>query len=86
MYNISQRSKKAYFINQTKFFIWDKVPMIHKFVFEIVDYTLCNIVQVDQLFEGKVFVFRDDFCQVLSVLPSRSHADAVSTSLYRSSL
>ncbi|RIA79498.1 PIF1-like helicase-domain-containing protein [Glomus cerebriforme] len=36
-YNISQRSKEACLINMMKLFIWDEVPMMHKFAFEAVD-------------------------------------------------
>jgi len=60
--------------------------MIHKFAFEAIDRTFCDITQVDELFEGKIFVFDDDFCQVLPVIPHASCADVISASLLRSHL
>ncbi len=60
--NISWRSKEARLINMAKLFVWDKALMIHKFAFEAVDWTFCDITQIDELFGGKIFVFRDDFC------------------------
>lgn len=81
MCNISRRSKEAYLINKMKLFIWDKIPITYKFAFEAVDHILCDIVQIDKPFGEKVFVFGDDFCQVLSILPYGSCADIVSASL-----
>jgi len=60
--------------------------MIHKFTFEALDCTFCDITQVDKPFRGKVFVFGGDFRQVLTVIPCASRAEVVSLSLSHSSL
>src|SRR6266540_1348255 len=60
--------------------------MMHKFAFEAVDRTFRDITQIDELFGGKIFVFRGYFCQVLPVIPHGSRADIVSASLGRSSV
>jgi ATP-dependent DNA helicase PIF1 len=69
-----------------KLFILDEAPMIHKFAFEALDRTFHDIIQVDEPFGGKVFVFGGDFCQVLPVIPHASHAEVVSASLSHSYL
>ncbi|CAG8499766.1 1714_t:CDS:2 [Racocetra persica] len=48
--------------------------MVNKFTFEVLDQTFRDIVQVDRLFGGKVFVFGGDFHQILLVIPYASHA------------
>ena len=70
----------------SKLFIWDEASMIHKFAFEALDHTFCDITQVDKPFGSKVFVFRRDFCQVLSVIPHASRAEVVLSYLSHSSL
>src|SRR6266540_6398681 len=84
--NISRRSKKARLINITKLFIWDEALMIHKFAFEAVNRTFCNITQIDEPFGGKTFVFGGDFHQILPVIPRASRADVVSASLHQSDI
>ena len=60
--------------------------MMHKFAFEAIDQTFCDITQVDEPFRKKTFVFDGDFHQVLPIIPRASRADVVSASLYRLSV
>ena len=60
--------------------------MIHKFAFEALDQTFHDITQVDKFFEGKVFVFEEDFYQVLSIILCVSCAKVVSSYLSHLSL
>jgi hypothetical protein len=84
--NISRRSREAHLINAAKLFIWDEAPMLYRFAFEAVDRTFRDITCTDKPFDGKVFVFRSDFRQVLPVILHSLCANIVSASLTRSFL
>ena len=58
--------------------------MMHKFAFEAVDRTLCDITQIDKLFGGKIFIFGGDFHQILPVIPHATRSEIVSASLNQS--
>jgi hypothetical protein len=51
--NILRSNKEAYLINLAKLFIWDEAPMIHKFAFEVLNWTFYDITQVDKPFGVK---------------------------------
>jgi len=55
-------------------------------MFEAVNQILQDIIQIDEPFRKKTFIFEGDFCQILLVISYASYADIVSTSLYRSSV
>jgi hypothetical protein len=73
-------------IRQTKFILWDEVPMTNKLAFEAVDRTLHDLTDRNKPFGGIVFVMSGDFRQVLLVIPSGSHADIVFASIKNSYL
>ena len=66
--DISYQSELAELIRQTKLFIWDEAPMAHKFAFEAVDKTFRDLINIDKLFEGKIFILGRDFRQILPVV------------------
>ncbi|RIA95061.1 hypothetical protein C1645_817176 [Glomus cerebriforme] len=95
---IEYNSSEYFFIDRSggtgKTFLYNTIlaksdhmaSMMHKFAFEAIDQTLHDITQVDKPFGGKIFVFREDFHQILSVIPHATHADIVSASLSKSSI
>ena len=66
--NISYQSELAELIRQTELFIWDEVPMAHRFAFEAVDRTFRDLTNVDEPFGGKIFILGRDFRQILPVV------------------
>ena len=41
-----------------------------------------DLLLEEKLFEGKVIVFGEDFCQILSIVIKESHKDIVGSCLY----
>ncbi len=56
--------------------------MIYKFTIEAVDRIFHDIIQVNKPFGKKIFIFGNNFYQVLPVISYASHADAVLANLY----
>jgi hypothetical protein len=78
--------RKAYLI------IWDEASMMHCRVFEVVDRTLCDLMQLDdtqateKIFGGKTVVLGGDFRHILPIVPKGGQEDIVSASLPQSHL
>jgi ATP-dependent DNA helicase PIF1 len=85
-YYIYKLDDLAMLIRKTKFILWDEAPMTNKPTFEIVDRTLCDLIDKNEPFGGIVFVMLGDFRQVLPVIPQGSHANIVSASIKKSYL
>ncbi len=55
--------------------IWDEALMMHRRTFEAVDFTLRDLMQLDdaqateKIFGGKIVVLGGDFQQILPVVP-----------------
>jgi hypothetical protein len=45
--NITQRMKVAKLVRKADLIIWDEAPMMHHRTFEVVDRTLCDLMQLD---------------------------------------
>ncbi|XP_019433843.1 PREDICTED: ATP-dependent DNA helicase PIF1-like [Lupinus angustifolius] len=70
--NIHQGTKLVELLKQTKLIICDEALMTHKFCFEALDKSLCDIMGTTNgsiLFGGKVVVFGGDFRQILPMVP-----------------
>ncbi|CAN0905562.1 hypothetical protein LINGRAHAP2_LOCUS23751 [Linum grandiflorum] len=72
--------------------VWDEAPMIHRYSFEAVDKTLCDIMDTSltgpgyKPFGGKTVLLGGDFRQTLPVLPNGGREDNINASLPRSYL
>ncbi len=59
--------KVAELVRKTDFIIWDKAPMMHHRAFKAVDWTLNDLMQLDdaqateKIFGGKIVVLGGDF-------------------------
>ena len=84
--NISRQSDLAELIRQSSIIIWDEAPMLHRFVFECVHRTLCDLMQNERPFGGKVMLLGGDFRQILPVIRHGSQADIIESNLQRSFL
>jgi hypothetical protein len=90
--NITQQMKVAELVHKVNLIIWDEAPMMHCRAFEVVDWTLRDLMQLDdaqateKIFGGKIVVLGGDFRQILPVVPKGGREDIVSASLPRSHL
>ncbi|CAN0920583.1 ATP-dependent DNA helicase pif1 [Linum grandiflorum] len=70
--------------------IWDEAPMIHRLSFEVVDRTLCDIMNIPLFgsgykpFGGKTVIFGGDFRQTLPVITDGGRSDTINASLAKS--
>ena len=84
--NISRPSELAALIRQTSLIIWDEAPMLHRYVFECVHRTLCDLFKNTKAFGGIVVLLGGDFRQVLPVIRHGSQAEIIESNLKRSFL
>jgi hypothetical protein len=90
--NITQQMKVAELVRKVNLIIWDEAPMMHRQAFEVVDWTLRDLMQLDdaqatkKIFGGKTVVLGGDFGQILLIVPKGGREDIVSASLPRSHL
>jgi hypothetical protein len=46
-YNITQQMKVAELVRKADLIIWDEAPMMHRRTFKVIDWTLCDLMQLD---------------------------------------
>jgi hypothetical protein len=84
--------KVAKLVRKADMIIWDEASMMHRRAFEAVDWTLRDLMQLDdaqateKIFGGEIVVLGGDFRQILPVVPKGGREDIVSASLPRSHL
>jgi hypothetical protein len=84
--------KVAELVRKADLIIWDEASMMHHRIFEAVDHTLRDLMQlddahaIDRIFGGKIVVLGGDFRQILPVVPKGGREDIVNASLLRSHL
>ncbi len=65
--NITEQMKVAELVRKADLIIWDEAPMMHRRVFEAIDRTLRDLMQLDdahvteKIFGGKIVVLGGDF-------------------------
>lgn len=84
--NITPRSATAELIRRTKLIVWDEAPMSHRYLFDAVNRTLCDIMKNDKPFGGIVTLLAGDFRQILPVVRMGRRPDIVDAALSRSAL
>ncbi len=77
----------AELVRNADLIIWDEALMMHRQAFETVDWTLCDLMQLDdahaneKIFGGKTVVLGGDFRHILPVVPKGGQEDIVSALL-----
>ncbi|XP_010424538.1 PREDICTED: uncharacterized protein LOC104709662 [Camelina sativa] len=86
--SIDPRSELADLIKETSLIIWDEAPMMSRYSFESLDWSLYDIIcnPESKPFGGKVVVFGGDFRQVLPIIQGAGRAEIVLASLNSSYL
>ncbi|CAN1823382.1 ATP-dependent DNA helicase PIF1 [Linum perenne] len=89
---VKKGSDVAELLKSATLIVWDEAPMIHKLSFEVVDRTMCDIMNMPLSgenyvpFGGKVVLLGGDFRQTLPVVPNGSREDNINATLPRSYL
>ncbi|XP_017221355.2 uncharacterized protein LOC108198086 [Daucus carota subsp. sativus] len=90
--NISHKSDISQLLKKTELIIWDEAPMQHRFAFEALDRTLCDIIKSisqdrhEKTFGGITVLLGGDFRQILPVINRAPRSEVVSASINRSRL
>jgi hypothetical protein len=89
--SVSKQSAAAAFLKSVDLFIWDEVPMQHRFAFEAVSRLLCDLHGIDghmnpRIFGGVSFLMGADFAQTPPVIPKAPRAVITAACLQRSAI
>nr|GMC95312.1 ATP-dependent DNA helicase pif1-like [Ipomoea batatas] len=84
--NIGKRTAEATLLKKCRLILWDEASMANRRAIESVDITLRDIMDIDQIFGGKVVVFGGDFRQTLPVIRYGKKEDFIEASLVKSPL
>jgi hypothetical protein len=84
--------KVAKLVRKVNLIIWDEAPMMHRRAFKAIDWTLHDLMQLDdaraieKIFGGNTVVLGGDFRQILPIVPKGGREDIISALLPRSHL
>ncbi|CAI0431601.1 unnamed protein product [Linum tenue] len=82
----------AELLQQTSLIVWDEAPMTHRFCFEALSKTLCDVMDLPSTgtsyrpFGGKTVLLGGDFRQILPVIPGGGREETINASIIRSPL
>ncbi|CAN1825642.1 ATP-dependent DNA helicase pif1 [Linum perenne] len=89
---VKKGTEVAELLKEATLIVWDEAPMVHRLSFEVVDRTLCDLMNTPlsgpqySPFGGKTVLLGGDFRQTLPVVPKGSREDNINASLPRSYL
>lgn len=89
---IKRGTNLAQLIEMCSLILWDEAPMNHKYYFEALDRTLCDLMApldpkyADRPFEGKTLILSGNFKQTLSVVVEGVHSRALDACIIRSKI
>ena len=79
--NISRGSELANLVMNSSLIIIDECTMLHRNIFEAIDWTLKDLARNDVPFGGKIVLLSGDFKQCLPIIPGGSRAQIVDASV-----
>ncbi|XP_054281411.1 uncharacterized protein LOC128999079 [Macrosteles quadrilineatus] len=86
-WNITNGTQRAELIRASRLIVFDEAPMAHRFIFEILDRSLRDLMKSNVQFGGKVILCSGDFRQIAPVVArARTPRDIASVSLRASYL
>ncbi|CAI0396898.1 unnamed protein product [Linum tenue] len=89
---VKKGTQLAELLQQTSLIVWDEAPMTHRFCFEALNKTLCDLMGVPfsgptfRPFGGKTVLLGGDFRQILPVIPGGGREETLNASIIRSPL
>lgn len=84
--NIAQGTIRAELLTRCRLIVWDECTMSHKFMFEALNRTLCDIRNIEDVMGGVLVILAGDFRQTLPVVPNGTPADELRACLKSSNL
>ncbi|XP_054272896.1 uncharacterized protein LOC128993160 [Macrosteles quadrilineatus] len=86
-WNLTNGSQRAELIRAAQLIVFDEAPMAHRYIFEIIDRSLRDLMNSPEPFGNKIFICCGDFRQIAPVVAkARTPADIACVSLCASSL
>ncbi|XP_054256904.1 uncharacterized protein LOC128981934 [Macrosteles quadrilineatus] len=86
-WNLTNGSQRAELIRAAQLIVFDEAPMAHRYIFEIIDRSLRDLMNSPESFGNKIFICCGDFRQIAPVVAkARTPADIACVSLCASSL
>ncbi|KAI5708509.1 hypothetical protein M8J77_024181 [Diaphorina citri] len=87
VWNITNGSQRAELIRAAQLIVFDEAPMAHRYIFEMLDRSLRDLMNSETPFGGKIFLCSGDFRQIAPVVEkARTPLDVVCVSLRASPL
>lgn len=83
---IEKNSEKASLLKECKIIVWDESTLAHKLNFQVLDRTLRDIKNNDNIMGGTLMILSGDFRQILPVIPRGTPGDEIEASLKSSFL
>ena len=75
--NISPLDATGKWLRREDLILWDEATICHRYLFEVLNHTLQNIMNNNLLFGGKIVLFAGYFCQILPVMRLGRRSDLV---------
>ncbi|XP_054274704.1 uncharacterized protein LOC128994295 [Macrosteles quadrilineatus] len=86
-WNLTNGSQRAELIRAAQLIVFDEAPMAHRYIFEILDRSLRDLMNSREPFGNKIFICSGDFRQIAPVVArARTPADIACVSLRASHL
>uniref|UniRef100_A0A8D8VRR9 ATP-dependent DNA helicase n=1 Tax=Cacopsylla melanoneura TaxID=428564 RepID=A0A8D8VRR9_9HEMI len=87
VWSVTNGSQRAELIRSAQLIVFDEAPMAHRYIFEMLDRSLRDLMNSDEPFGGKIFLCSGDFRQCAPVVEkARTAHDVVCVSLRSSRL
>ncbi|XP_046688265.1 uncharacterized protein LOC124374004 [Homalodisca vitripennis] len=87
VWNITNGSQRAELIRAAQLIVFDEAPMAHRYIFEMIDRSLRDLMNSSVPFGNKIFICSGDFRQIAPVVEkARTPADVACVSLRASHL
>ncbi|XP_046688432.1 uncharacterized protein LOC124374219 [Homalodisca vitripennis] len=82
VWNITNGSQRAELIRAAQLIVFDEAPMAHRYIFEMIDRSLRDLMNSSVPFGNKIFICSGDFRQIAPVVEkARTPADVACVSL-----
>jgi Cdc6-like AAA superfamily ATPase len=86
-WSVTKRSQRGELIRQADVIIYDEAPMAHKYLIHMLDRSLRDLMDSEEIFGGKLVIFAGDFRQIPPVvINAQTDSDVINCSVKSSPL
>lgn len=86
-WSVTKRSQRGELIRNADVIIYDEAPMAHKYLIHMLDRSLRDLMDSEEIFGGKLVIFAGDFRQIPPVVTNaRTDSDVINCSVKSSPL